>query len=139
MKINNITALDYKAQGPSLELELTGTTLEAITGMDTALLTVQTDDGDLVEAFAGFTLRSVTFDLVSGIFRAELVQMAQDTTAAALESMGRELVQSRQEAAALREEVTTLQGAALDTMQALAELGGLVAAGMTTGGEGSVL
>lgn len=114
MKINSITALDYKAQGNLLELELTGTTLEEITSMDTALLTIQTDDGDLVEAFAGFALRSVTYTPDNGVFRAELSQMAEDTTAAAL--------------AALAAKQAAQEAAQKDIMLGIAELAGMVAA-----------
>ena len=51
MKANSIKALDYQAQGKQLVLTLSDTSLEQITGMDTALLRITTDDGDLVEAF----------------------------------------------------------------------------------------
>ena len=53
MKINNIKALDYQVQGASLLLFLAETSLEAITSMDTALLNVETDDGDPVEILMG--------------------------------------------------------------------------------------
>lgn len=119
MKINNITALDYKAEGPVLKLELTDTTLEEIASMDAALLTVQTDDGDLVEAFAGFALRSVTYTPDNGVFRAELSQMAEDTTSAAL--------------AALAAKQTAQEAAQEDIMLAMAELAGLLVAGTGEG------
>lgn len=119
MKINNITALDYKAQGPLLELELTDTTLEEITSMDAAILTVKTDAGDLVEAFAGFALRSVTYNPDNGVFRAELSQMAQDTTSAAL--------------AALEAKQTAQEAAQEDIMLAMAELAELLVAGTEKG------
>ena len=51
MKVNGITALDYERQGNSLALILSGATFEEVSTMDTALLEVRTDDGDLVEAF----------------------------------------------------------------------------------------
>ena len=67
MKINGITALDYKSQGDLLQLTgLAASSLEEITSMDTTLVKVQTDDGDLVEAFAGYAMRSATYDLASG-------------------------------------------------------------------------
>lgn len=125
MKINNITASDYRAHDGLLELVgLTSATLEEITGMDTSVVEVRTDDGDLVEALAGYVLRSVTFDIAASAYTAVLSVGTEDTTAATLSKLAGDL-------AAAREEVATLQGAALDTMEALAELGGMVAAGMT--------
>lgn len=95
MKINNITALDYAAQGDALTLVLGGTTLEEITGMDTGVLTVQTDGGDVVEAFVGYALRSVTLNVGDGTYTAALIQGARDTTAAALSAMAGELAEAR--------------------------------------------
>jgi len=65
MKINNIKALDYERQGNTLALTLSKTTLEAITSMNTALVSVRTDDGDTVEVFVGYALRSVSYDLAT--------------------------------------------------------------------------
>ena len=50
MKINGIKALDYQCQGDSLTLVLTETTFDAVSNLNTALIEVRTDDGDLVEA-----------------------------------------------------------------------------------------
>ena len=70
MKINGITALDYKAQGDLLELTgLTASSLEDITSMDTSLMKVQTDDGDLVEAFAGYATKNQVAELTEAIER----------------------------------------------------------------------
>ena len=84
MKANSIKALDYQAQGNQLVLTLSETSLEQITGMDTALLRITTDDGDLVEAFSGYRVARVTYEAADGTFRAVLEQGAGDTTAAAL-------------------------------------------------------
>ena len=81
MKVNTIKALDYQAQGTQLVLTLADTSLEQITGMDTALLRITTDDGDLVEAFPGYRVARVTYEAVDGSFRAVLEQGAVDTTA----------------------------------------------------------
>lgn len=76
MKINGITALDYEHQGASLVLVLSETTLEDIVSLDTSLVEIKTDDGDLVEAFAGYALRSVTYDLDAQTYTATLTTEA---------------------------------------------------------------
>ena len=87
MKSNGIKALDYQVQGERLFLTLSETSLEQITGMDTALLRITTDDGDLVEAFSGYRVARVTYEAADGTFRAVLEQGAGDTTAAALAAL----------------------------------------------------
>ena len=91
MKANNIKALDYKHEGASLVLILAETSLEEVTGMDTALVEIRTDTGELVEALAGFALRSVTYNLEAKTYTAALSTEAGDTTAAALSKMASEL------------------------------------------------
>ncbi len=91
MKANTIRLLDYETQDGLLALVLAETTLEAITGMDTALVSIQTDDGDTVETFAGFALRSVTFDLDSQTYKATLVPSTDDKTAEALAALAGKL------------------------------------------------
>lgn len=125
MRINNIKALDYQVQGERLFLMLSETSLEQITGMDTALLRITTDDGDLVEAFSGYRVARVTFEAADGTFLAVLEQGAGDTTAAAL--------------AALTEALTAAEGKNKELQvqlneqaDALIELAGLLA-----GGEGA--
>lgn len=106
MKINGITALDYKAQGDLLELTgLTASSLEDITSMDTSLMKVQTDDGDLVEAFAGYALRSVTYDLTTGTYAAVLAQGMEAASAAALSRMAEELAATKNQVAELTEAI----------------------------------
>lgn len=87
MKSNGIKALDYKAQGDRLFLTLAETSLDQITGMDTALLRITTDDGDLVEVFSGYWLTRVTYEAADGTFLAVLEQGAGETTAAALAAL----------------------------------------------------
>ncbi len=60
MKINGIKALDYQCQGDSLTLVLADTDFETVSNLDTALIEVRTDDGDLVEAHGGYALRNST-------------------------------------------------------------------------------
>ena len=62
MKINGIKALDYQCQGDSLTLVLSETTFDAVSNLNTALVEVRTDDGDLVEAHGGYALRAITYD-----------------------------------------------------------------------------
>ncbi|NCB62433.1 MAG: hypothetical protein EOM52_02285 [Clostridia bacterium] len=119
MKINSIKALDYKAQGDRLTLTLAETTMEAITDMDAALVSVQTDAGDAVETFAGYTLQSVTYDVAATTYTATLTRGAPDTTAAALD--------------AITAQITAQETVQEDIMVALAELADLVAAGAGAG------
>ena len=58
MKINGIKALDYQCQGDSLTLVLSETTFDAVSNLNTALIEIRTDDGDLVEAHGGYALRA---------------------------------------------------------------------------------
>ena len=62
MKVNDIKALDYQCQGDSLTLVLTETDFETVSNLNTALVEVRTDDGDLVEAHGGYALRAITYD-----------------------------------------------------------------------------
>ena len=113
MKVNGITALDYERQGNSLALILSGATFEEVSTMDTAMLEVRTDDGDLVEAFAGYVLRSITYDTAAQTYKAALA--TDDSTAKTLDSMAAKIVE--------------LQSASNDVMDALTELAGIVAGG----------
>lgn len=115
MKVNGITALDYERQGNSLVLILSGATFEEVSTMDTALLDVRTDDGDLVEAFAGYALRCITYDTAAQTYKAVLALATDDNTAKTLDSMADKIVE--------------LQSASNDVMDALTELAGIVAGG----------
>lgn len=113
MKVNGMTALDYERQGNSLALVLSGATFEEVSTMETSLLEVRTDDGDLVEAFAGYALRSITYDTAAQTYTATLTLAADDSTAKALDLITAKL--------------TELQSASNDVMDALTELAGIVA------------
>ena len=93
MKINNIIALDYQAQGTRLTLLLTGTSLEEITNMDTALLNVVADDGTAVECLVGYRLVRVTYEAADGTFTAVLELGVEDTAGEALKAMAKQLEQ----------------------------------------------
>lgn len=124
MKINNITALDYSASEERLVLSLSGTSMEEVTGMDTSLVTIQTDAGDTVEVFAGYALKSVTYDLATSAYSAVLVRGAEDSTGKALDALTTQLSTVT---AQTQEQATQLE----DVMAALAELGEIVAGGTT--------
>lgn len=122
MKANNIKALDYSASGERLTLSLSETTMEEVTGMDTSLVTIQTDAVDTVEVFVGYALKSVTYDLTAATYLAILERSAEDNTSAALDALTAQLTtvttQTVEQAAKLE-----------DVMSALAELGTIVAGG----------
>ncbi|MEG1593290.1 MAG: hypothetical protein RRY65_05495 [Pseudoflavonifractor sp.] len=121
MKANNIKALDYQAQGNALTLTLAETGMDAITGMDTALVNIQTDAGDTVEVFAGYTIKTVLYNREVGTYIATLVREAKDTTAKALDALAAQVAQASAQAAAQ-------STATDDIMIALAELAGMVTA-----------
>lgn len=87
MKINGIKALDYQCQGDSLTLTLTETTFDAVSNLNTALVEVRTDDGDLVEAHGGYTLRAITYDKDKQTYTAICTTAADDTTAQAISQL----------------------------------------------------
>ncbi len=125
MKANNITLRDYDSQDRQLVLVLADTSMEAVIGMDTTLLTIQTDDGDTVEVFSGFAQRSVTCDLIAKTYTATLVQSMEDAAAILLKQLTEELLVEK-------EKVNKLEKANSDIMDALIELASLVT------GEGEV-
>lgn len=130
MRINNIKALDYQAQGERLTIPLAETSVEAVLAMDTTLLTVKTDDGDTVEVFAGYALQTVTVDAAAPTnVTAVLTRSADDGTAKALDALTDKLTQAETKAATLEGQVADLQSANNDVMDALTELAGIVAGG----------
>jgi len=130
MRINNIKALDYQAQGERLTIPLAETSVEAVLAMDTTLLTVKTDDGDTVEVFAGYALQTVTVDAADPTnVTAVLTRSADDGTAKVLDALTDKLAQAEAKAASLEGQVAELQSANNDVMDALTELAGIVAGG----------
>ena len=87
MKINGIKALDYQCQGDSLTLTLTETTFDAVSNLNTALVEVRTDDGDLVEAHGGYALRAITYDKDKQTYTVACTTAADDTTAQAISQL----------------------------------------------------
>lgn len=91
MKANNLKALDYQQQDKQLILTLSAVTFEQVATMDTALLRIMTDAGELVEAFAGYRLAHITFNAEKETFTAVLEQGASDTTAQSLDALTKAL------------------------------------------------
>ena len=87
MKINGIKALDYQCQGDSLTLTLTETDFETVSNLNTALVEVRTDDGDLVEAHGGYALRAITYDKDKQTYTVTCTTAADDTTAQAISQL----------------------------------------------------
>ena len=87
MKINGIKALDYQCQGDSLTLTLTETTFDAVSNLNTALVEVRTDDGDLVEAHGGYALRAITYDKDKQTYTVVCTTAADDTTTQAISQL----------------------------------------------------
>ena len=83
MKINGIKALDYQCQGDSLTLVLSETTFDAVSNLNTALIEVRTDDGDLVEAHGGYALRTNPTDNAKPTYADVCNTAADETTAPA--------------------------------------------------------
>ena len=110
MKINGIKALDYQCQGDSLTLVLTETDFEAVSNLNTALVEVRTDDGDLVEVHGGYALRAITYDKDKQTYTVTCTTAADDTTAQAILQLAAqvdELTTSNTALAAQVDELTT--------------------------------
>lgn len=87
MKVNDIKALDYQCQGDSLTLTLTETDFETVSNLNTALVEIRTDDGDLVEAHGGYALRAITYDKDKQTYTVACTTAADDTTAQAISQL----------------------------------------------------
>ena len=87
MKINGIKALDYQCQGDSLTLVLSETDFETVSGLNTALIEVRTDDGDLVAAYGGYALRAITYYKDKQTYTVVCTTAADDTTAQAISQL----------------------------------------------------
>ena len=87
MKINGIKALDYQCRGDSLTLVLSETDFETVSNLNTALIEVRTDGGDLVAAYGGYALRAITYDKDKQIYTVACTTAADDTTAQAISQL----------------------------------------------------
>ena len=116
MQINNVKAYDYQLQGSALALIL-GCTVDQALGMDTSRIEVRTDDGDLVEAFAGFAKQSATVDANTGRVT-RLCQLDADGSGAALNALSQDLAAAKAENASLQAQLAE-QAAAIRELAAL--------------------
>lgn len=106
MKVNDIKALDYRTDGDLLTIPFADTSVEAVLALDSAVLTVKTDDGDTVEVLAGYALRSVTVDAKDPTSVTAVLTRAVDGTAAALDALTAQLTQSEKENKLLKAQVS---------------------------------
>lgn len=106
MKINDVKALDYRTDGDRLTIPFAETSVEAVLALDSAVLTVKTDDGDTVEVLAGYALRSVTVDAKDPTSVTAVLTRAVDGTAAALDALTAQLTQSEKENKLLKAQVS---------------------------------
>ena len=106
MKVNDIKALDYRTDGDLLTIPFAETSVEAVLALDSAVLTVKTDDGDTVEVLAGYALRSVTVDAKDPTSVTAVLTRAVDGTAAALDTISAKLVESEKENKLLKAQVS---------------------------------
>ena len=63
------------------------TDFETVSNLNTALVEVRTDDGDLVEAHGGYALRAITYDKDKQIYTVACTTAADDTTAQAISQL----------------------------------------------------
>ena len=105
MKVNDIKALDYRTDGDLLTIPFADTSVEAVLALDSAVLTVKTDDGDTVEVLAGYALRSVTVDAKDPTSVTAVLTRAVDGTAAALDALTAQLTQSEKENKLLKAQI----------------------------------
>lgn len=106
MKVNDIKALDYQCQGDSLTIPFAETSVEAVLALDTAVLTVKTDAGDMVEVLAGYALKTATVAAADPTSVTAVYTRAVDGTAAALDTISAQLVQAEQENKLLKAQVS---------------------------------
>ena len=58
-----------------------------MSNLNTALVEVRTDDGDLVEAHGGYALRAITYDKDKQTYTVACTTAADDTTAQAISQL----------------------------------------------------
>ena len=106
MKVNDIKALDYQCQGDSLTIPFAETSVEAVLALDAAVLTVKTDAGDTVEVLAGYALKTATVAAADPTSVTAVYTRAVDGTAAALDTISAQLVESEKENKLLKAQIT---------------------------------
>lgn len=105
MKVNDIKALDYRTDGDLLTIPFAETSVEAVLALDAAVLTVKTDAGDTVEVLAGYALKTATVAAADPTSVTAVYTRAVDGTAAALDTITAQLVESEKENKLLRAQV----------------------------------
>ncbi|WP_087066449.1 hypothetical protein [Intestinibacillus massiliensis] len=79
MKANGITCTDYAAQDGKLLLVLCDTELDTVLGMDTAVIKITTDAGDVAEVFPGYqAVESVQYVTATKAYKAVLTRDANN-------------------------------------------------------------
>lgn len=124
MKANNITAYDYAQSGDALNLVL-GCTVDDALAFDPSRIEIETDDGDLVEAFAGYAVKSATVDAQTKRVTLSLVYDA-DGIGAGVNALAAEN-------AALKAQVADQQRQIDEQAGAIEELASLAAGGEQNG------
>ena len=120
MKANNITAYDYAQSGDALSIVLGCTVGEALT-FDASRIEVKTDDGDLVEAFAGYAVKSATVDAQTKRVTLSLIYDA--------DGLGAGINALAAENAKLKAQVSDQQAQLDEQAAAIEELAGIAAGG----------
>lgn len=105
MKVNDIKALDYRTDGDLLTIPYAETSVDAVLALDAAVLTVKTDAGDTVEVLAGYALKTATVAAADPASVTAVYTRAVDGTAAALDTISAQLVESEKENKLLRAQV----------------------------------
>lgn len=123
MKIGNLNAEDYRVEGEALTVVFTGDAQAAVEALDgSPSLAVTTGEGEVVELLRGFTLLSrLTLDRDRGRVTAVFRHVSETETALA----------------EARRELAYLQAENRDILDALVELGDLVAAGAAPAAAGT--
>ncbi len=120
MKINGITAYDYSQAGERLDLAL-GCTVDEALALDASRIEVRTDAGDLVEAFAGYAIKSATVDAQTKRVTLSLVYDA--------DGLGAGMSALAAENAALKARLDDAQAQLDEQAAAIEELAGIAAGG----------
>lgn len=114
MQMNGMPALDYEQAGDALTLTFYGVGAGELENMDWSYITVQTDDGDTVETFAGYALRQTRHDIAHDTWTATLTRALRDETRNVIDTLNARVTEN----SADMENITA----------ALIELAGMIAA-----------
>lgn len=120
MNANGITAYDYSQSGDMLSLVLGCSVGEAL-ALDASRIEVKTDAGDLVEAFAGYAVKSATVDAQTKRVTLSLVYDA--------DGLGAGINALAAENAKLKAQVSDQQAQLDEQAAAIEELAGIAAGG----------